>query len=744
MNGAENAVIQLDIHGGIVSLNPAASALTGYSLPEAEGRPIADIMPELESIRGLLESSEEQRAEITISAGQEARMFDMVIYPVRTKRGVLDGRLVVLQETTDQKREESGLRLTRVRWDQFLEALPDPMWIKDAAGRYVAANKAFQFADPSFHNDVLGRTDFECFPAERAAVHVADDQIAIRDGIREGEFTAVGADGKFRYFMTKKVVLRTPDGEVAGTLGISRDITDRKRVEEALRESERRFKTIFDEAPMGIALTDSISGKIQALNPILAQVLGRSVHELVGADWMSMTHPDDLQKDLERMALLNTGKISRFQMEKRFIRPDGTIVWVSMTVAAFTLPNQDRPIHLCMLEDITERKRAEDQLRQAQKMEAIGQLAGGVAHDFNNILTGILGNIAIIGSELPAEDALQENVTAIETAARQAADLTRGLLTFGRNAVVLPTPMKMAAALDVSMAILKHSLPATIQIVRVDEPSDWTVLVDQSQVTQIMLNLAVNARDAMDGVGTLTIRTRNEVVGQAYVHDRPFARTGEFVHLCVMDTGPGISPEAMSHLFEPFYTTKPFGSGTGLGLSIVYGAVKQAGGWIVASSGDKLGSGHGAIFDIYLPRCLKEAAQPAAGSDSPERVHGGTVLVVEDEPLVTGVVRAFLEKSGCTVLTAVDGASVLPILEERHAEVGLVLLDMTMPGMTTREIVHAIRCLDPALPILLNSGNTFGGTVEEMLETGTVQGFLQKPYTMAELNDTVMRLMRHS
>src|SRR5450830_1492660 len=286
-------------------------------------------------------------------------------------------------------------------------------------------------------------------------------------------------------------------------------------------------------------------------------------------------------------------------------------------------------------------------LLQSQKMEAIGQLAGGVAHDFNNLLTGILGNIALMRSNLPPEDPLLENLVAAETAARQAADLTKGLLTFSRGAMVLPVPMNLTAALDVTLALLKQSLPATMEIVRDYEQTTWNILVDQSQLTQILLNLAVNARDAMKGKGTLTIRTRNVTIDTAYVHEHFYARTGEFIHLSVTDTGPGMSSEVMQHLFEPFHTTKPTGSGTGLGLSIVYGAVKQADGWITAVSTEGVGrtvpqkppseaplgstprkhpsdwknirggigqTCSGATFDIYLPRCLEEPIQSVTPS----------------------------------------------------------------------------------------------------------------------------------
>jgi CheY-like chemotaxis protein len=363
-----------------------------------------------------------------------------------------------------------------------------------------------------------------------------------------------------------------------------------------------------------------------------------------------------------------------------------------------------------------------------------------VAHDFNNLLTGILGNIALMRSSLPPADPLLENLDGVETAARQATTLTKGLLTFSRSAVVLPVPINLTAALDATLALLKQSLPASVEIVRDYEQTAWNVLLDQSQLTQILLNLAVNARDAMKDKGTLTIRRRNEVVREEYVQTHPYARTGEFVHLSVSDTGPGIPPAILEHLFEPFHTTKPAGSGTGLGLSIVYGAVKQADGWITGVSTE----GVGTTFDIYLPRCLEEPTQSFTPSSLSVSVGSGTVLVVEDEPVVCAVAQALLSRSGYTVLTAPDGASALDVLRDHLAGIGLILLDMTMPGMTTVEIVQDIRVLDPAVPILLNSGYTSNDTVKQMLDEGTVQGFLGKPYELSQLLEKIQQMLHRA
>jgi CheY-like chemotaxis protein len=297
--------------------------------------------------------------------------------------------------------------------------------------------------------------------------------------------------------------------------------------------------------------------------------------------------------------------------------------------------------------------------------------------------------------------------------------------------------MDMAEAIDTTLAILRQSMPATMNIVRNVRQSTWGVLADPSQMSQVILNLAVNARDAMQGKGTLTIRLSDEEVDEQYVHTHVLARIGEFVHLSVTDTGPGIPDEILEHMFEPFHTTKPAGSGTGLGLSIVYGAVKQAGGWVTAESP----ATGGTVFDVFLPRCLDKATSPVAAVHVPANICSGTILVVEDEPVVCAVARALLTRGGCNVLTAGDGAAALTTFQEHSDTIGLILLDMTMPGMTTDEIVRSIRAIDEHVPILLTSGYTSGSAVKRMLDEGIVQGFLAKPYEPGQLTDSVQRLL---
>jgi len=920
LNVAAEVILGLDAQGIITLLNDSGHRLLGYAPGELIGKNWFDTcLPEeaRTEVHGVFAKlMDGQYADVQIYENsvitRNGNRLDLLWHNtlLRDTDGRIVGALSSAQDITERKRAEDKLRVAQLQWSQFLEVSPDPMWIKDASGRYVAASKSYFHFDPSAEGNIIGKTDAECFPPEKVAVYVADDRIAIETGASEGEFTAVGDDGKLRTFLTKKVVLRAPDGSVVGTLGVSRDITDRKQAEAALLQARDDWESTFDSltdmvtihdknfdiiranssarqmlglpllgnlitnakcfmcyhgtekppegcpscrslvteqpgsfelfephlnryleiraiprfdthhqciglvhvvrditerkqaeeeiqreraffdqlvetAPEGIAIADT-QGRIMRVNAEFLRMFGYGVDEVVGQCLDDLVAPPARQEEA-RALTRSTIQGGKNLLETVRCRKDGTLVDVSLIGASILVAGKQEAL-FAIYRDITERKQAEAQLRQSQKMEAIGTLAGGVAHDFNNLLTGILGNIALMRSSLPPADPLLENLDAAETAARQAADLTKGLLAFSRRAMVLPVPMSLTAALDATLVLLKQSLPATMEIVRDYEQTAWNVLVDQSQITQIMLNLAVNARDAMKGKGTLAIRTRNVTVDTNYVHKHSYARTGEFVHLSVTDTGPGMSSEVMQHLFEPFHTTKPTGSGTGLGLSIVYGAVKQADGWITAVSTEGVGrtvpqkhpseaplrstpqigrtsSGgleehprgdwknirggigqtcSGATFDIYLPRCLEEPIQSVTPSPLSVNAGSGTVLVVEDEPIVCAVAQAFLSRSGYTVLTAPDGASALNVLRDHLAGIGLILLDMTMPGMTTGEAVQAIRVLDPTVPILLNSGYTSNDTVKRMLDEGTVQGFLPKPYELHELLEKVQELLHRN
>src|SRR5450830_458904 len=655
-----------------------------------------------------------------------------------------------LREADERRRKrdaERSLAESEERYRVLVESQTDLIIKTDPEGRSLYANPAYctlfgknlQELANSSYEPVIHPDDISSVADATAGLF--HPPYSCRYGAR-----AMTVDG-WRWIEWTAHAELDIQGTAVALIGSGRDITDRKQIEEKLRMSELDLQQAQAVAHVGSWRWDIAHDEF-VWSDEMCRIFGIAPHAFTGSvqDVIARAiHPDDRARIEEsNRAIIDDHNPQ--PLEYRIVWPDGSVRTVWVKPGEMTLDDKGHASSLTgVVLDITDRKRAEAekeviqaQLLQSQKMEAIGQLAGGVAHDFNNLLTGILGNIALMRSSLLPADPLLENLNAAETAARQAADLTKKLLTFSRSAMVLPVPMKIADALDATLALLKQSLPATMDIVCDYEQTTWNVLVDQSQLTQILLNLAVNARDAMKGKGTLTIRARNVAVGEEYVHEHHYARTGEFVHLSVTDTGPGMSSEIMQHLFEPFHTTKPTGSGTGLGLSIVYGAVKQAGGWITAASTE----GVGVTFDIYLPHCLEEPTPFLAPASIPVDIGSGTVLVVEDEPIVCAVAQAFLSRSGYMVLTAPDGASALNALREYPVGIGLILLDMTMPGMTTGEAVQAIRALDPKVPILLNSGYTSNDTVKRMLAEGTVQGFLSKPYELHELLDTVAYLMR--
>ncbi len=535
---------------------------------------------------------------------------------------------------------------------------------------------------------------------------------------------------------------------VLGTLMVNR--LKRELASEELAIREDQYRTLFETMVQGVLCHDP-SGRILSANPAAAEILGVESERIVGQDlfqrpWFKLAedgvelaadqHPSRLALASGRPVRNLVQALDRPGGERRLVR--------TAAIPRFRneVPQPDQVF--VVFEDITERRQAaaekaliEGRLAQSRKLESLGLMAGGVAHDFNNLLLGILGNVDLLRESLPPTSPQQESLGLIHLAAGRAAELTRGLLTFGRGTVVHPTTLETNQAVGEIADLLRRTLPATMDIVRDFQAGAWNILVDPTQLTQVLLNLAVNSRDAMQGKGTLTLRTRNRKVSEREALTHPEAHCGEFVLIRVQDTGPGLPEEILSHLFEPFQTTKPLGVGTGLGLSIVYGAIKHAGGWIVVESTP----GTGACFDLYLPRSLGAPASKPEVAPTTRKVRPIRVMVVEDEPVVQNVVSRLLQRRGHEVILARDGAQALEMLASESASLNLVLLDMTMPGMTTEEILERLRGLAPQLPVLLNSGNAPGETVKRMMEEGLVQGFLAKPFDMRGLNEKVESLL---
>jgi PAS domain S-box-containing protein len=466
-----------------------------------------------------------------------------------------------------------------------------------------------------------------------------------------------------------------------------------------------------------------------AVNPAASERLGYTHAELMAMRDGAVDAPEHAVHAAERMAgILAFGSAT---FETVHVSRDGTLVPTEVNARRITWEGKDAIIATCR--DITWRKRAEDdkarlqaQLEQAQKLESIGRLAGGVAHDFNNMLEVILGHAELALEQLDGAHPLRADLDAIRVAAGRSADLTRQLLAFARRQMVTPRVIDLNATVADTLRLLQRLIGVDIVLDWKPGVDLWPVRMDPSQVDQILANLCVNARDAIAGHGRIAIETRTATVGPEAGPER---EPGEYVVLSVADDGCGMDDTTRSHIFEPFYTTKPLGKGTGLGLATVYGAVMQNRGFIDVHSAP----GRGSTFTIYLPRHVERAGLDVAGEPTPDpAAAGGTVLLVEDEPALLELTNRILRTRGYTVLAAATADDAMRIARQQGAAIRLLITDIFMPGINGRELADRLRHLAPGLKVLFTSGHP-ADSVGPQLTAGDGAQFLQKPFTVQAL-----------
>ncbi|HEY2824458.1 MAG TPA: PAS domain-containing protein, partial [Gemmatimonadales bacterium] len=513
------------------------------------------------------------------------------------------------------------------------------------------------------------------------------------------------------------------DGE-GHVLGVLTDITDSRRTEAALRTSDERFRELAETISEVFWMTDPNKGDMLYISPAYESIWGRSRESLYASpkDWLNGIHPDDRMAVLAAIAKQGT---SGYDEEYRIVRPDGGVRWIRDR--AFPMRDQaGRVTRIAgVAEDITERRGLEAQLRQTQKLESVVMLAGGVAHDFNNLLTVIQANAELLG-EAPTREEIAETIAEIRGAAERGSSLTRQLLAFSRQEMLEPRIVNINAVVNDTSKMLRRLIGEDVELTINLAPDVSPVLIDPGHFSQVLMNLAVNARDAMPKGGSLTLRTVNFRVTEAEqaITDRA---PGRYVGITLADTGHGMTPEVRAKVFEPFFTTKGPGRGTGLGLAVVHGIVSQSGGYIdVAST-----LGTGTTFTILLP-VAKEGltAEHAEAETTP----GGdeTILLVEDEEVVRRVAARALRNHGYTVIEARDGADALTVLSRARQEIDLLLTDVVMPRMDGRTLAETIAKSHPATRVIYMSGYTDDAVVRHGVQRAEVQ-FLQKPYTVCGL-----------
>src|SRR5579863_8556513 len=509
-----------------------------------------------------------------------------------------------------------------------------------------------------------------------------------------------------------------------------------RSVQENLRRSELNFRSLVTNAPYGICRCDA-TGKILDANPAFLEMLGYSAAtELIGR------HIYDLYGDAEQwfdLADSLRGSTPFKGLTAEWKKRDNSTTGVRVSGRSVSNGREGGVVFELFAEDITERRVLEQQLRQSQKMEAVGRLAGGIAHDFNNLLMVISGYSEFLLERLVAEPDLRAPAQEIASAAERASSLTRQLLAFSRKQMLAPKTVNLNSIVDENLKMLNRMIGEDIDLVMVPATNLWPVRADSGQIEQVMMNLAVNARDAMPSGGKLTIETSNVTLDEDYARFHAPLRPGDYVMIAISDTGAGMDTETQQHIFEPFFTTKG-PKGTGLGLSTVYGIIKQSGGYIWVYSE----MGRGTTFKVYLPRVAETVASPAhiaAPAESATTEPGTeTILVVEDEANLRYLVRQFLEKQGYRVIEAADGAVAMQIAVAHDAVIHLLLTDVIMPGMNGRELAQRVLEIRPNVKVLYMSGyteNVIGrnGTLDVGIR------LLQKPFTLRDLRNKVREVL---
>ena len=497
------------------------------------------------------------------------------------------------------------------------------------------------------------------------------------------------------------------------------------------RADEARHRALFEYAPDGIVIADPKSYYLDA-NSSMCRMLGYTRDELVGLHASDIVVKEEIPQIGQALSVIKTK--SDYHREWQFRRKDGSVF--SADVMATTMPDGNL---LGIIRDITERKKMEEQLRLSQRMEAIGRLAGGVAHDFNNLLAVILGCADVMLDELAPDHPALKRVEMIRKAGASAADLTRQLLAFSRQQLLQPQVLDLKQVVERAQVLLTRLIGDNIELRVSLEPSLWNVKADPGQIEQVLLNLAVNAKDAMPQGGRLTIQARNVELDASYVekHQQVIVNPGPYVMLVVEDTGSGMDHETQSRIFDPFFTTKELGKGTGLGLATVYGIVKQSGGYIWVYSE----LGHGTVFKIYLPR-VENAAQPVK-NDELEETFGGseTILLAEDSASLREMAREYLESVGYTVLEAATGKDALDQAKSFAGTIQLLLTDVVMPGMSGPELAHQIGCLRPGIKIIFTSGYTDDAIIRQGVLDPAI-AFIQKPYRPKALARKIREVLK--
>jgi PAS domain S-box-containing protein len=655
-----------------------------------------------------------------------------------TERDILGYVSTQVAQAIDRKRSEQELRESQRKLFTLTSNLPgmayrcanDAHWTMEFVSEGCFPLTGYHPADLVGNRTVTWEQIMD--PRDRNGVRLAVDEALAGRCAFEFTYRIRTASGAEKWVWARGGGVFSPEGRLLALEGFIADISERRRAEEALRQSEERYRLAL-QATQEIMYDWDIPNDTFFWNPNLTGVLGYAPHEMEALEQtVARVHPEDVARvRREVTTAVDSGEV--FSSEYRLRRKSGEYAVLLNRGLILRAPDGHAMRMVGAISDLTASKQLQDQLRQAQKSEAVGRLAGGIAHDFNNLLTALLGSTELLQRRLADDHAAQEELATIHRTARRAADFTQGLLAFARRQVLEPVNLDLNGFISEALPMLRRMIPENIRIDFAPGNGLAAVRADRGQMTQILMNLCANARDAMAEGGTITISTDNVAADAAFSETHPGSRPGRYVGLVVTDSGVGIGPEDLDHIFEPFFTTKERGKGSGLGLSTVYGIVKQHGGYIYADSQP----GRGSTFAVYFPAITAPGELLETPADPTTRGGRETILVVEDETEVRRILVQALTGFGYRVYEAADGIDALSLLRNEDGRIELVLTDVVMPRMGGMGLCQAARAITPGIRFLFSSGYT-----EDSVHVGFVKKegifFLAKPYGI----DTLARKVR--
>ncbi|HEY9205959.1 MAG TPA: PAS domain S-box protein [Candidatus Methanoperedens sp.] len=757
-----------DLEGRVIDCNAKMVEMTGFTLEELKSTDISAAYVDPDERKSLIKTLQETGRVRDLKVRLKRK--DGTIYHALLSADLLELRghkvlLATVRDITEREQIEEELQKSVHQQTAILNNIPDIAWLKDQESRFIAVNKPFAEACGLSTEDLVGKTDLDIWHKKLAEGYRADDREVMETGRRKQvEEPLIDKDGRKTWIETIKTPIYDDMGKVIGTTGIARDITERKQMEEALRTShdelerrvqertaelvktnetlqteiterksaEEKYHTLIDNIQDGVFIIQD--AKMQFVNEAFARIVGYTVEEVIEKDFREFVAPEDLNLITDRYYRRQAGEDIPREYEFHMIHKDGrTRILVNMNVGLIAY--RSRMASMGTVKDITEKKRLESQLLRSQRMESIGTLVNGIAHDINNVLTPIMLSQELLRERLTDEES-KRLLNAIEKSTHRGANLMKQILSFTKGVEGERSVLQVANLISEIRQIVKETFPRNIEI-KTDVPKNlWTISGDATQLYQVIMNLCVNARDAMSNGGILSISVENLFIDEDYKRMNSEAKIGPYIVTTVSDTGTGMPADIVDRIFEPFFTTKEHGKGTGLGLSTSLGIVRSHGGFITVYSE----VGEGTAFKVYLPAITVSETLKAREHQYKLPVgHGESILVVDDEDKIREITKKTLETHGYEVMTANDGKEAVALYSQHRETIKLILMDMMMPIMDGSASILEIRKINPEIKIIAVSGLTEKDKPAKVSDL--VYAFLSKPYTTENLLITIHEVL---